>query len=128
MSGNKSAVLDSNIVILLSKGMANIDSILKSYNSISVSIITYMEVKGYSKLSSAEEKLIDAFFDNIQVADVTKELAEIVVTYRKDSKKKIKIPDAIVLATAKYLQADLITNNISDFKGIDKRVNLVALN
>lgn len=128
MSGNKSAVLDSNIVILLSKGMADIDSILKSYHSISVSIITYMEVKGYSKLSSAEEKLIDAFFDNIQVSDVTKELAEIVVTNRKDSKKKIKIPDAIVLATAKLLQADLITNNVSDFKGIDKKVNLVALN
>jgi len=40
----------------------------------------------------------------------------------KNKTKKIKLPDAIILATAKYLDAELITNDLNDFKNIDDAV------
>jgi len=35
------------------------------------------------------------------------------------------LPDALILATAKHLKADLLTSDISDFQNIDKSVKLV---
>lgn len=43
--------------------------------------------------------------------------------YRSHS--KIKLPDAIILATAKKMKADLKTANVDDFKNVDKSVKLI---
>ncbi len=43
MSGNK-LLIDSNIIIFLSKGQIEIDDILSNYDKILVSIISYMEI------------------------------------------------------------------------------------
>jgi predicted nucleic acid-binding protein len=55
--------------------------------------------------------------------ELNKEIADIAIEYRK--KKKIKLPDALVLATAKYIDADLLTNDIQDFQKIDKSVKII---
>lgn len=48
------------------------------------------------------------------------EIADLTISYRK--MKKIKVPDAIILSTAKKLNAILLTSNIADFKNIDAEV------
>ena len=51
------------------------------------------------------------------------EIADLTVSYRK--MKKIKIPDAIILATARKLNAKLLTSNIIDFTNIDEQVTII---
>lgn len=125
MSGN-SVVLDSNIIILASKQQLDIQKLIEKYDHFYVSIITYMEVVGYKNIFPEERSVIDNFFDHVEIIDVSREIAEIVIDYKINITKKIKLPDAIILATAALINADLLTLNISDFEGIDKDVNITT--
>lgn len=53
------------------------------------------------------------------------EIANHAINYRV--KKNIKIPDALILATARYLNADFLTENKNDFTGIDPFVKILSL-
>ena len=121
MSGNKT-ILDTNVIIFASKQIIDFRKILENSNELYVSIITYMEVYGYEFEIEAEKEAIDLFFEGLEVIDINREIAEQVVIYRKDKNKRIKLPDAIILATAKYLNAELITDDWDDFQGIDESV------
>jgi predicted nucleic acid-binding protein len=123
MSGTK-ALLDTNLIILLSKRRINVNSLLASYDEFYVSIITYMETYGYEFNNSDEKDLIDAFFELVEVVDVNQSVAQNVILYKTSKKRKIKLPDAIILATAKYLGADLLTDDWDDFVNIDVDVNV----
>ncbi|MBU1719788.1 MAG: PIN domain-containing protein, partial [Bacteroidetes bacterium] len=59
-----------------------------------------------------------------EVVHSDEEIAQLVITYRR--KKKIKLPDAIVLATAHKMGADLFTANTKDFWGIDNNVKILS--
>jgi predicted nucleic acid-binding protein len=52
-------------------------------------------------------------------------IAQKVIQYRQLEHKKIKIPDAIILATAKVMEADLLTDDWDDFQTIDDTVTVV---
>ena len=123
MSGTK-ALLDTNLIILLSKQRIDVDSLLAIYDEFYVSIITYMETYGYEFNNLDEKDLIDAFFELVEVVDVNQSVAQNVILYKTSKKRKIKLPDAIILATAKYLGADLLTDDWDDFVNIDVDVNV----
>jgi len=121
MSGNR-VVLDSNVIILISKGKLDTELLLKRYDEFWVSILTVMEVYGYDFDKVAEREIIDEFFSNLEVLDVDIRIAERVVEYRRSPKRKIKLPDAIILATASFLGAELLTGDWDDFLHIDSEV------
>lgn len=123
MSGNR-ALLDSNIIILASKEKIDIEKLFENYDTFFVSIITYMEVLGYENITETEKLIIDNFFSNIEIIEVGKEIAKIVIDYKTKSSKKIKLPDAIILATAKFVSGDLVTRNVSDFIDIDNSISI----
>ena len=123
MSGNK-VVLDTNIIILASKQKIDTTVLLEKYDHFYVSIITYMEVYGYDFEDSREKEFIDELFEGLEILEINKPIAEQVILYRKRKTKKIKLPDAIILATAKFLNADLITEDWDDFEGVDEQVNI----
>ena len=123
MSGTK-ALLDTNLIILLSKRRIDVNLLLASYDEFYVSIITYMETYGYEFNNSDEKDLIDAFFELVEVVDVNLSIAQNVIVYKTSKRRKIKLPDAIILATAKYLGADLLTDDWDDFVNIDVDVNV----
>jgi predicted nucleic acid-binding protein len=123
MSGNK-AILDTNVIILLSKKGLDIDALLARYDDFYVSIITYMESYGYEFHDSDEKAIIDAFFEMVEVVDINKSIADKVITYKKAKRRKIKLPDAIILATARYLGADLLSDDWDDFINIDDEVRV----
>jgi hypothetical protein len=126
MSGNK-AVLDTNVIIFASKRIIDFQKLVESYDDFYVSIITYMEVYGYEFEKPEEKQLIDLFFEGLEVIELNKEIVEQVIVYRKSKTKKIKLPDAIILATAKYLDAELITNDWDDFENIDNSVLIAKI-
>jgi predicted nucleic acid-binding protein len=126
MSGKK-AILDTNIIIFASKGLLEMRDLLQPYEEIGVSIVSFMEVYGYEISTKAEQILIDEMFNNLSVIEVRRSIAEQVIIYRKNKLKKIKLPDAIILATAKMLKADLITDDWDDFIGIDESIKIIPI-
>ena len=126
MNGNN-IVLDTNVIIFASKQQLYFDKLLENYDDVFVSIITYMEVYGYNFGNAIEKQLLDAFFENIEIIDVDTAIAYIVIHYRTVSLKKIKLPDAIILATAKKLNATLLTDDWDDFLNIDNTVKVVSV-
>jgi predicted nucleic acid-binding protein len=75
-------------------------------------------------MSNEEINIIKMFFNNIEIIDVDFEIAKIVITYKTQVIKKIKLPDAIILATAKHLGGVLLTRNTVDFTNIDEKVKI----
>lgn len=51
--------------------------------------------------------------------------AQYAIAYRR--LKKIKFPDAAILATARAAGADLLTQNIGDFRGLDAAVRVLTV-
>jgi predicted nucleic acid-binding protein len=126
MSGIK-AILDSNVIILASKAEIDVELLLSVYDEFNVSIITFMEVYGFDFASTDEEDLINDLFANIDITEVNINIAKQAIIYRKNKTKKIKLPDAIILATAKFLDAELVTADWDDFVNIDNSVTIRKL-
>lgn len=104
MSGNK-GLLDSNVIIDASKGIVSAQDIVNEYDFIYTSIISYVETQGYNFSDNEEKEIVNQILNSIEVVNLNKEIADIAIDYRKQ--KKIKLPDALILATAKHLKADL---------------------
>lgn len=126
MNGIK-GILDSNVIIFFSKRRIDIESLYSKYAELCVSIVSYIEVYAYEFEDAEEKELVDRFFENVEIFDVNKEIADQTIIYRKNKTKKIKLPDAIILATAKIIEADLITDNAADFQGIDSSVSIFGV-
>lgn len=126
MSGNR-AVLDSNFLIYISKGLIDLDKLCSAYDELFVSIITYIEVYGYKFANAGERYVLDEVFANLERVDVSSGIAEKTIEYRKNDVRKINLPDALILATANLHEAELITNNCKDFDGFDRTVNLIGI-
>ncbi len=118
MNGN-SALLDSNILIYLSKNELPF-SILDQFAALFVSVILYMEVLGYRFSNSKEENFVKELVSMFNVRFIDQEIAENVIDIRKQY--RIKLPDAIIAATAITDDLCLVTRNIEDFKNIDVRI------
>ena len=126
MSGNR-AVLDSNFLIYISKGLIDLDKLRSTYDELFVSIITYIEVYGYKFANAGERDVLDDVFANLERIDVSSAIAEKTIEYRKSDIRKINLPDALILATAHLNEAELITNNCKDFEGLDGAVKLIGI-
>ncbi|MCX6579541.1 MAG: type II toxin-antitoxin system VapC family toxin [Candidatus Aminicenantes bacterium] len=122
MSGHK-VLLDSNIIIYLSKGLLDIGSIFEKYDELYISIITYMEVLGFQFADKKELSLIKELLNSFEIINLNSEIAEDVISIKQ--KKKIKLPDAIIWATAKFVGSDLSTRNVKDFCDISDDVNII---
>lgn len=56
----------------------------------------------------------------MQEAEITllsDQIADFAITLRQNS--SIRLPDAVIAATALYLKATLVTRNVKDFRGIE---------
>jgi len=119
----KEALIDSNILVYISQKKLDFEPLLGNYDAFYASVITYMEVLGYAFNSADEKVIIETLFEDIVIVNLNSDIVNKVIEIRKA--KKIKLPDAIVYATAAINQLDLITRNIKDFEGIDNSVNLI---
>jgi len=118
MNGN-SALLDSNILIYLLKNELPF-FVLDQFEALFISVISYMEVLGYRFSNSKEESFVKELVSMFNVRFIDQEIAENVIDIRKQY--RIKLPDAIIAATANTDDLCLVTRNIEDFKNIDVRI------
>lgn len=127
MNGNK-IVLDTNIIVFASKQLIDVEKLINSFDVFYVSIITFMEAYSYNFSNNNEKLLIDELFNNIEIIEVNKEIADLAINIRNNKNKKIKLPDAIILATSKYLNLPLLTDDWDDFQNIDSEISIQNMN
>jgi predicted nucleic acid-binding protein len=100
-------VLDTNIVLYFLGGrLANPLPSGKYF----VSVITEIELLSYPGLSSSEEVQISNFLKSVTIFGLESYIKKLAITLSKQY--KLKIPDAIIAATAQFLNATLFTNDI----------------
>jgi predicted nucleic acid-binding protein len=114
MSGNNLFV-DTNISLLLLNGNNMIAQNIAEQN-IFVSFITELELLGYKGISASEQKLIKNLLNDCVIIDINENVKKEVVKIKQ--KQKIKLPDAIIAATAIYLDLPLLSAD-KDFSKID---------
>jgi hypothetical protein len=74
-----------------------------------VSVISEMELLSYPSLDDAASAQIRRFLSEVTVVELTEEIRELAIGLRRQH--TLKLPDAIVAATALSLQAQLVTND-----------------
>lgn len=93
-----------------------IEHLLKT--SFNISIITRIEFLGFPGFSGDLRQKSRDFLSYAIVLPLTPEVAERTIVLRE--KHSIKVPDAIIAATALTYDLTLITRNASDFKDIQE--------
>src|SRR6476659_8650539 len=103
-------LLDTNAIISLLKNERNIQSLLSSYSSVYVSIISLLEFTAYPAISKSDIALFELFLKRVHLIDLVhhdQNLIQQIIKIRKT--QKTKLPDAIIAASALILAADLMT-------------------
>ena len=118
------AVFDTNIVIDALNGVAEADDEYSRYERVLISRVTWMEV-----LIGAEgddTDLRDFLETHFEIVSLDLAVAETAVQLRRAH--HIRLPDAIIWATAQTREAVLVTRNTKDFhpdwEGIRQPYNL----
>ena len=106
MSGNR-FLLDTNILLYLIGKKIPVDALPEG--EFFVSFITELEVLSYSSITPQEEHQLKRFLHDIPVIDITAEIKGRTIELRK--KYNLRLPDAIIAATAFQLGATLVTND-----------------
>lgn len=126
MSGTK-ALLDSDAIIYATKQIIDTEKLLSEHEEHYASIVTFIEVYSYEFPNDEERQIADQIFNNIDIIPLDQLIAEQAIAYRTNPSKKIKLPDSVILATARILGADIITNNLTDFANVDPSVRLIDI-
>ncbi|WP_240039132.1 MULTISPECIES: type II toxin-antitoxin system VapC family toxin [Okeania] len=74
-----------------------------------ISIITEIELLSYPSLTPVEEIQIRNFLAQITIVGIESQIKDLAIALRKSY--RLKLPDAIVAATAQLLNAKLLTND-----------------
>ena len=119
MSGNK-IFLDTNILLYLLAGDKTIAELLNG-KQFYISFITQLELLGYSELDNKQEQIIFDLLSNCVILDINDEIKSRVIHLRK--KRRIKLPDCIIIASSLYLNLPLITAD-EEFKKVEE-LNLI---
>jgi predicted nucleic acid-binding protein len=107
-----SELFDTNILIDHLNGVAKATREIRRSHDPAISVITWIEVMT-GAASPREEAILRAFLSNFQYLEMTREVAERAAKIRRE--KRIKMPDAIILATAEAGGRHLVTRNVKDF-------------
>ncbi|MFI5161697.1 MAG: type II toxin-antitoxin system VapC family toxin [Sphingobacteriales bacterium] len=114
MSGNK-VIIDTNIAIYFLLGHKEVDQYFYHFTPI-FSFISELELLSGRDFYPNELEEIKRFLSKQTIWGYSPALKEIVIEIRQ--KKKLKLPDAIIAATAVYFDIPLATTDKS-FKNID---------
>ena len=105
----------TNIVIYLQKGLLLEPLPVANY---AISVITEMELRSYPAITVSQEQWLKRFVSDVQVISLTDLIKEQTIKLRKE--RLIKLPVAMVCATAMIERAVLLTNDkkLHDIDGL----------
>ena len=107
------AVFDTNILIDYLNGIEAAKAELDRYRNRQISVISYIEVMVGAK-NTSEENAIRGFLGTFEILELSAEIAKEAISIRKQY--RLKIPDAIVYASARTQGCMLVSRNTKDLK------------
>jgi predicted nucleic acid-binding protein len=106
------SVFDTNILIDALEGEPKASEDYSKYETVIISRITWMEVLvGANEDETNIRQFMESYF---YVSEIDEAIAEMAVSLKRSF--RLKLPDAIIWATAKVNQTILVTRNTKDFK------------
>ena len=106
------ALFDTNILIDYLNGKPEAEAELARHRRRAISVVTWMEVLAGAR-SEEEEDIIEMFLRDFRLVELTRPIAREAVAIRKT--RRVRLPDAIIWATARHESALLVTRNTKDF-------------
>jgi predicted nucleic acid-binding protein len=102
-------------------GVSAAESEIGRYDNPSASIVSWIEVMvGVPRFGRAD--LIEALFEHVEVRPLTREVAAEAAMIR--STTRIRLPDAVIWATARAMGCVLVTRNTKDFPAGDPGIRV----
>lgn len=118
MSGNLRIVLDTNAVVSLLSGNHQLATLLEHAEYVGISVVSYLEFLAFGGLSERDRTCFYRFCERVEVVELAHENSELIkTTLTLRNEHRLKLPDAIIGATALCRNALLITND-THFYGI----------
>ena len=109
---NGKFLLDTNAVIALLAGHAPLTTLLQSATWVGITVITELEFLSFSNLSERDKLLFEQFKSRIEVINLeTNNTALIQAICQIRQAHRLKLPDAVIAATAKHCEATLLSND-----------------
>ena len=99
-------VLDTNAVIYLQRGQLAEALPVADY---SVSVITEMELLSFPDLGAQDRAWLERFLLAVQIIGIEPDIKHRAIELRRDY--RLKLPDAVIVATALVGDSELLTND-----------------
>jgi predicted nucleic acid-binding protein len=106
-------VFDTNILIDFLRGDIRAKAEIARYATPIISRITWIEVCIGIEAGNQKELAVHSFLNRFQVIDTNFAISNVAITLRR--KHRLRLPNALIWATAEHHQALLITRNTKDF-------------
>jgi predicted nucleic acid-binding protein len=119
MSGDR-IVVDTSLIINLFNGINEVQELIAD-RDLFVSVISEIEVLSFPHILPKDSELLRDFLSQCYIVDIEPAIKEITIAIR--SKLKVKLPDAVIAATAIYYDLPLFTMD----KGFKKIPDLQAV-
>lgn len=100
------AVLDTNAVIYLQKGLLE-DPL--SPGEYLISVVTEIELLSFPDLDDVQRNWLQRLIDDLEVVEIDWAVKQCAIALRRDH--RLKLPDALIAATALTRDAVLLTND-----------------
>jgi predicted nucleic acid-binding protein len=114
-------LFDTNILIDYLNGIEPARREIERARERFISMVSWMEVLAGAH-DAEEEDVIDMFLRDFTVVDLTRRIARDAVEIRRA--RRIRLPDAIVWASARSASATLVTRNTKDFPGSEPGIRV----
>jgi predicted nucleic acid-binding protein len=126
------ALIDTNILIDYFNGVEQANVELAYYDELAISVITYMEFviglrkqTGLGALTIEERDLAITAVSNLRIVQIDNDITQRAIEVRSNSLMgggpKIKLPDAIIFATAATQGCYMVTRDTESFVGSNVR-------
>ena len=118
MSGKRRYLLDTNAVVSLLAGNHALADQLGDAEYVGISVVSYLEFLAFDGLADSDRACFASFCERVEIVPLAHDhsgLIELALDLRRHH--HLKLPDAIIGATALARNALLITND-SHFAGI----------
>jgi predicted nucleic acid-binding protein len=115
------ALFDTNILIDYLKGFDAAQEEIDRHADRLISVVTWMELLAGAR-SEEEEDVIGLFLADFRVVEVNRPIARAAVGIRRS--ERVRLPDAIIWASARAESALLVTRNTKDFPTSDPGVRV----
>lgn len=109
---NGKLLLDTNAVIALLEGNATVENLCAKATWIGISVITELEFLSFDSLSASDVALFEEFKKRVEVISVNQSnitLLQMTIDLRRTY--NVKLPDAIIAASAIINKANLVSND-----------------